>query len=70
MQSFVNNTKSVSTNNNLTANQKSNISTKPTTLDEEKEPVPSFLKALNIFSTELNDEEDYEIFDDPYSIQS
>jgi hypothetical protein len=50
MHNFVNYSKYngiTNSNNALTANQKSNISTKPSTLNEEKEPMPSFLKALN-----------------------
>lgn len=68
MQSFVHNTKSVGYANSNNANLKSNISTKPCTLDEEKEPMPSFLKAINIYSTELNEEDEYEIFDEQFSV--
>lgn len=69
MQSFVNNTKSVGYANS-TNNQKSNISTKPCTLDEEKEPMPSFLKAINICTNDINEDDDDEIFDVPLSVQS
>jgi hypothetical protein len=70
MHNFVTKYNNVTNSNNaLTANQKSNISTKPSTLNEEKEPMPSFLKALNSNGGEtLIDEFEDEIFNDPFEI--
>jgi len=48
-------------NSNINVISKSDLSTKPSTLHEEKEPMPSFLKALNVCNIEtldLNEEVD------------
>lgn len=43
------------------------MSTKPSTLNEEKEPMPSFLKALNIYSSDILDLEEDDMLDEPFS---
>jgi hypothetical protein len=66
MHNFVNYSKNnniTNSNNALTANQKNHTSTKPSTVNEEKEPLPSFLKALNSDTGEnIFDEFEDEIF--------
>lgn len=43
---------------------KSDLSTKPSTVEQENEPVPSFLKALNFYQSELSETEDELHFED------
>lgn len=51
MKAFQNTVQMHHSNNVLTKQSKSDQSTKNSTLNEEKEPVPSFLKALNFYNT-------------------
>ena len=45
---------------------KSDNSTKPSTVNEEKEPIPSFLKALSYIQTDIHELEE-DILDQTFS---
>lgn len=70
VQNFMHHSKNTYSPNLISGSQlKCDASTKPSTLNEEHEPVPSFLKALNFYQSELFENED-ETFDDGFSDSS